>query len=58
MIGGGGGGMILFLCPGLIGPLDAATPARPGIIPFLGLERYDFMISVPKCFSYGQGLTL
>ncbi len=24
------GGMILFLCPGLIGPLDAAMPARPG----------------------------
>jgi hypothetical protein len=28
--------MILFECPGMIGPLDTATLARRQIIPFLG----------------------
>ena len=37
--------MILFECPGMIGPLDTATLARRRIIPFFGRERYDSWIS-------------
>ena len=37
--------MILFECPGMIGPLDTATLARRRIIPFWGRERYDSWIS-------------
>jgi hypothetical protein len=40
----------------MIGPLDTATLARRLIIPFFRRERYDFMISEPKSFAYGQGL--
>ncbi len=36
--------MILFECPGMIGPLDTATLARRQIIPFFGWERYDSRI--------------
>jgi hypothetical protein len=33
-----------FQHPGMIKPLDMATPARHPIIPFLGQKRYDFTI--------------
>jgi len=49
--------MILFECPGMIGPLDTATLARCRIIPFFGRERYDSWISEQIFFAYGQGLT-
>jgi hypothetical protein len=49
--------MILFQCPGMIGPVNTATPARRQIIlPFWGWERFNFMILGPKFFAYGQSL--
>jgi hypothetical protein len=36
--------MIIFQRPVMIGPLDAATPARRPTKPFSWWERYDFMI--------------
>jgi hypothetical protein len=48
--------MILFQCPGMIGPMNTATLARCQIIPLFGRERYNFMISGPTCIVYGQGL--
>ncbi len=48
--------MILFECPGMIGPLDTATLARR-IIPFWGRERYDSRISEQKILPMDrQGL--
>ncbi len=40
--------MILFDRPGMIGPLDTASPKRQPIIPFFGRERYDSWISEQK----------
>jgi hypothetical protein len=40
--------MILFECPGMMGPLDTASLKRQPIIPFLGRERYDSWISEQK----------
>ncbi len=49
--------MVLFECPGMIGPLDTATLARRPIIPFLGRERYDSWISEQKfCLWAGPKL--
>ncbi len=50
--------MILFECPGMIGPLDTATLARRRIIPFWGRERYDSRISEQKILPVDRALLL
>jgi hypothetical protein len=49
--------MILFECPGMIGPLDTATLARRPIIPFWGRERYDSRISEQKILPMDRALS-